>query len=244
MEAYRYLARVYDEFMADVDYEKWAAYIDEILKQKQVRRIYEAACGTGNITNGLYALGYDIIASDISEEMIGIASEKARQHGNDIIFVLSDMRHIDVGNKVDAVIAACDGANYIDFEGIKMFAASAHTSLKNGGLLLFDIITMHKIKDVLNGQVYFDDSDDAACIWKNTYDEKKNVLQMDMTLFIRQGSLFERFSERHIQYAHDTADLRQAMMAAGFVKVDIFDCFTNNIFDEWSQRVQFVCYKE
>ena len=244
MEAYSYLSQVYDTFMDDVDYAEWAAYLHRLMKHKNVKSIYEAACGTGSLTNALYRLGYDVTASDISEEMISVAAEKARRQGHDIVFAVSDIRSIEVGNKVDAVIAVCDGPNYIDFEGIKAFAASAYRALKDGGVLLFDMITKNKMKDTLDGQVFFDDSEDAACIWQNTFDDQAGTLDMDITLFVRKGALFERFIEQHTQYAHDPEAVRKTMLNAGFSNVDIFECFTDKKYDENSQRVEFLCCKE
>lgn len=244
MEAYTYLAQVYDELMIDVDYIHWATYLHAFLQQKGVNSILEVGCGTGNISNELERLGYEITASDKSHDMLKIASERARKNGSDILFVWQDMCSIEVGNKVDAVVCACDGPNYINEQDISKFAASSYNALKKQGLLLFDISTKYKMKDVMDGQVYYDDGDDAVCVWNNTYDESQQALLMDVTLFVRRGDLFERFYEHHTQYAHQIESVKMAMLSAGYANVDVFDCFTNDIYKECSERVQFVCSKE
>ena len=243
MEAYTYLAQVYNELMFDVNYSEWASYLDTFLKQRRVSTILEVACGTGNMTGELYRLGYNIVGSDISPDMLRIANELARREGRDLTFVLQDMRCIEVGNKVDAVVCVCDGPNYIDLEGIGKFASSSYNALNKNGVLLFDISTRYKLEEVMDGQVFFDDGDDAACIWQNTYDQNNNTLLMDVTLFIRRGELFERLVEQHTQYAHDIDEVKEMVQRAGYQSVKAVECFINSTPQTCTQRVQFICSK-
>lgn len=242
MEAYEYLAQVYNELMNDVDYDLWGAYIRSLLGFEG-GHIFEAACGTGNISNRLYDMGYDMIAADVSDAMLREAAQNARKMGRDIMFVNQDMRSIHVGNKVRAVVSACDGANYIDEQGLKSFASSAFNALKNGGLLLFDISTRAKLAQ-MDKQVYYDDSDDVTCIWRNAFDAQKGVLRMDVTLFVRKGELFERYSETHVQYAHTLDNVRHIMLSAGFAQADVYEFPTNNVCTDAAHRAQFVCRKQ
>ena len=76
--------------------------------------------------------------------------------------------------------------------------------------------------------MFFDDGDDAACIWQNTYDQDKNTLLMDVTLFIRRGELFERLVEQHTQYAYDIDEVKEMVQCAGYQSVKVVECFTNS----------------
>lgn len=243
LDAYRYLASVYDDMMYDVDYASWAGYLHTILQGVGAKRIRDVACGTGSITRALYRIGYDITASDASASMLKIAKETARIEGKDIRFVRQDMRSTLTGNPVDAVVCACDGVNYLNNDGLEQFAASAYQSLRTGGLLLFDISTPHKLKHVLSGQTFFDDGEDATCIWHNTFDERTNALTMDVTLFMRTGDVYERFDETHVQTAHDPAVVTQVLKDAGYSRVDQYECYTMHAPIKESHRIQFVCQK-
>ncbi len=243
MGAYDYLSRAYGKLMSDVDYKSWAGYIDSFLKDKGEHRIYETACGTGLITFELYRMGYEITAADISGGMLNEAVDIARKKGYQISFVKQDMKNIETGRKFDAVISACDGPNCIDIEGISRFAASSYNSVKRGGLLLFDISTGYKLRS-MDGQIYYDDREDLSCIWKCEFDENLNALHMDVTLFIRNGSVFERYSEKHTQYVHEEEQVRSILLSTGFSSIEVYECFTSNSPKENSQRVQFVCGRE
>jgi hypothetical protein len=124
-----------------------------------------------------------------------------------------------------------------------MFAASAYGALKEHGVVLFDISSKRKLKS-MDGEVFFDDGDDASCIWQNTYDINRNSLQMDVTLFIRRGSLFERSTEQHTQYAYDADFVKRIFLSAGFCNVKAYDCFTEEIADEKAERIQFVAERQ
>ena len=75
MEAYTSFAQVYDLFMDNVPYEQWCDFIDEILKEYQIREniLLDLGCGTGKMTRIMAAKGYDMIGVDYSAEMLDIA---------------------------------------------------------------------------------------------------------------------------------------------------------------------------
>ena len=242
MRAYQELARAYNDLMMDVDYDMWAAYINRLLGGKKLR-IFEAACGTGNITRRLYDMGHDMVASDISSSMLNIATSEAKKHGREIIYIQQDMRKIEANGKFDAVICACDGANYIDLAGLGCFINASFCLLKKGGKLLFDVSSSHKLTS-MNDQVYFDDSDESTCIWHSRFNCILKTLTIDVTLFISKGILYEKKSEKHIQFAHDITDVTRVITDTGFSRIDAFKAFTMDAAEETCERIQFVCYKE
>lgn len=241
MEAYSHLASVYDRLMDDVDYQMWAANIHELIGRKNAR-VFEAACGTGNITQRLCGYGHTVTAADSSAAMLEIASQKAREAGCAVTFVRQDMRDIAVGNKVDAVVCACDGPNYIDENGLCRFSQSAFVALKPGGVLLFDVSTREKLS-AMDGQVYFDDGDDLTCVWQNSYDAHAHTLKMDVVLFVREAEHYRKLNETHVQYAHDAEAIKRILCETGFGDICVYDGFTRSECTASSQRAQFVCRK-
>ena len=115
MEAYSDFARVYDIFMDNVEYEKWAEYLIGSLKEYGIEDgiVLELGCGTGVMTELLAESGYDMIGVDNAEEMLEIAMEKKVESGHDILYLLQDMREFELYGTVRAVISACDSVNYI-----------------------------------------------------------------------------------------------------------------------------------
>ena len=110
MEAYTGFAQVYDTFMDNVPYEEWTDYYKEILREHGIMDgiVLDLGCGTGSMTELLAEQGYDMIGVDNSEEMLDLAMEKRAASGQDILYLLQDMRKFELYGTVRAVISACD----------------------------------------------------------------------------------------------------------------------------------------
>ena len=148
-EAYSAFAAGYDRMMGDVDYDSWANYIDGFLREAGAKTVLECACGTGSLTVRLGRMGYAVTGSDLSEDMLMAARQKALDAGlRSMPFVCQDMRRIALHKPVDAVISACDGVNYL-VEGVEDFFKAAYGALRPGGLLLFDISSAYKLSTIL-----------------------------------------------------------------------------------------------
>ena len=219
MESYRYLAEIYDACMYDVDYDEWYSYIRAILDMHGVKgEVIETACGTGNITCRL-ASDYDVIAVDSSSEMLSVAREKLKRRGLDAVFVCSDMSSFERGRECSAVVSAMDGVNYL-VDGPSQFFRSAYDNLRPGGVLTFDISSEYKLRELIGNDFFCDVSDDASYIWMNEFEE--NILNMDITMFIRNESgLFERFDEIHRQRAFSADEIEKELENAGFSDINI-----------------------
>ena len=94
MSAYEKFAQVYDLFMDNIDYEGWAEYVTDRLREYEITDglVLELGCGTGTMTGLLAGKGYDMIGVDNSEEMLAEAMEKRVESGQDILYLLQDMQ--------------------------------------------------------------------------------------------------------------------------------------------------------
>ncbi len=241
-DMYGRFAQLYDALMRDVDYDAWAAYIGSFLPP--ACKVAECACGTGEITLRLQAAGFSVTGFDISREMLEVASEKARLRGMRIPFVCMDMRHFALHKRVDAVVCACDGVNYLNSRAaVEDFFSAAHAALKIGGLLLFDVSSRYKLSTVLGCNTFAEDEADAAYIWKNYYDAESKLLEMRLSFFAREGESYTRFCETHIQRAHSLREIAGALAKAGFA-FEAYAAFTRNAPAEETERIQFVAVKQ
>ena len=98
--------RVYDMFMDNIDYEKWAEYIENHLKARGIEDglVLELGCGTGTMTGLLAQKGYDMIGVDNSEEMLAEAMKKKMEIGQDILYLLQDMQEFELYGTVRACL--------------------------------------------------------------------------------------------------------------------------------------------
>ncbi len=238
---YERFAKLYDALMRDVDYDGWAAYIDSFVMPGST--IAECACGTGEITIRLAKAGHKLTGIDISQEMLEIAFEKAREQGLNIPLICMDMRHFTLHRPVDAIVCACDGVNYLSSRtAVDEFFHSAAAMLKPQGKLIFDISSRYKLSKVLGCNTFAEDETEQAYIWKNYYDEQAKLLEMRLSFFTKNGKQYDRFCETHVQRAHSLKELSHALTQAGF-SYQAYDAFTLNPPREDSERIAFAAVK-
>lgn len=241
---YGRFACVYDRLMSGVDYSGWAGYVSGFLPERA--SVIECACGTGQITLRLASAGHTVLATDSSEDMLRVASEKLRLAGavsSRVRFAQMDMRRLCAHKPADAVVCCCDGVNYLlSREDCKKFFNSAYAALRPNGLLLFDVSSRYKLSSVL-GQNCFADSDDVSpYMWQNTYDSETKLIKMELTFFVKNGGMYERFDETHIQRAHSVRELRSWLEECGFEAKE-YECFTENEPSDNTERIQFAARK-
>ena len=244
---YQEFAAVYDRFMDDFDYPAWADYYLEILKRQGYvgGEICECGCGTGSLSIELLKRGVKLISSDISEDMLRIASDKARRSGVRARFVREDMRALKLPHRVDAVICACDGVNYLTSQGdVQRFFTAAFDALKSSGVLAFDISSRHKLENVLGNGFFGEERDDAAYLWQNSLDAQKHIVDMDITFFVQErGGLYRRFAERQTQRAHSADEIAAWISECGFDKIRVFGDRTFDAPREDEMRLHFTAVK-
>lgn len=240
-------ARAYDCLMADVDYDAWTARYLALAAEMGVcvRRAAECACGTGAVTLRLAERGIAMTGLDISEDMLRIAGENARKRGLQVPFIRQDMRALELPRRVDAVFSACDGVNYLTEEGdAAQFFRAAYAALKPGGGIFFDISSAYKIKHTLGNHLLGGDGREAAYLWQNTYNAKTRVVQMDLSVFVRQpDERYVRCDETHFQRAYETDEIFAALGAAGFVGARAFGGKGLNAPEERAERIFFAALK-
>lgn len=137
------LAAHYDAVTGDSATE--TAFVDDLIKHApgRVVTLLEIACGTGSIIAPL-AGRYQVSGLDISPGMLAIAHGKLPQ-GTPLY--LADMRHFELGIKFDVVICVYHGINHLlDFAAWESFFNCAHMHLNEGGMLIFDILTINDLK--------------------------------------------------------------------------------------------------
>ena len=107
MEVFQNYAYYYNAFYKDKNYIAEAKQIELLLKKygKQIEKIINFGCGTGKHDIELSKLGYRCSGIDMSQVMIDVAVENARQEGLQIDFAVADVRDYEPTEKYDAVIS-------------------------------------------------------------------------------------------------------------------------------------------
>ncbi|MDK2798735.1 MAG: hypothetical protein PWQ70_354 [Clostridiales bacterium] len=229
--------------MNDVDYNQWVDYIEAIFKKYNVHPnlILELACGTGNITTRLAKRGYEMIGIDLSEDMLNVAVQKARDMDLDILYIHQDMTKFELYGTVDAILCLMDSINYIIKEEdlIKMFKL-VRNYLNPGGLFIFDINSQYKLKEILGNNIFVVDENDIFYVWENNYNQKSEICEFYLTFFIKEGERYSRVDEFHKERVYTTFTIRKCLEAAGLVLLDVYEQLNFSKPGKESERFFFV----
>ncbi len=237
---YQAFAELYDELMNDVDYESWEDYYTRLLSIYGIRsgKICECACGTGSLTLPLYRHGFSMTGVDVSQEMLWQAAQKSRKQGIAIPYVRQDMRALNLHRPMDAVLATCDGVNYLlTEEDLRSFFSAASRAVRPGGALIFDVSTPYKIRNVLCSGLLWEDRENITYLWQNTWHEKRKTVEMDLSFFVRdEDGRYRRIDERQHQRAWEQQELKEALWHTGFRAVSMYGDFSMNAAGDENQR--------
>ena len=244
-DAYTVLARCYDRLTDDVDYEKWAGYVERHFRKSRqpVRSVVELGCGTGSLTRLLARRGYRMTAVDLSPDMLAVADQKCR--GLDVLFLCQDMSRLTLLESADAVISCLDSVNYVTRPAsLKRTFRRICKALVPGGLLLFDVKTPLALEGA-DGQTYLDEDDGLFCVWRGEYSPKRRVCGYGLDLFVREeDGRWSRGGEYHEEYAYTMDELDGFLREAGFRHIRRYGDKTMTAPREGAERVFFTAGKE
>lgn len=241
MGAYESFASVYDLFMNDVDYDGWTDYIEEIWKKFGLTPglVCELGCGTGNITLRLAERGYDMIAVDLSAEMLSEAEKKAEEKNINALFLMQDMREFELYGTVSSVLCLCDSLNYItEDEDMQDVFDLVNNYLDPGGLFIFDLNTEYKFREIYGQNTFSETGDDAVYIWENYYDEEERINEYYLNFFVKNGSgTYDRTQEEHYERAYSLEEIKGFIEKSGMRFEAAYDAFTFGPAREDSERI-------
>lgn len=211
--AYGALARYYDDLMSHVDYKQWA---DIMLSYTEGPcSALDLACGTGRFTEILVNRGYDMVATDSSEDMLSVASGK----GINALFLCQSMPELDLYGTVKAAFCTLDGMNYLQKPSeLQKTLDRVSLFLEPGGVFVFDMLSANELRR-RNGVSFTSESSEAFCCWSCSFVSPLCVSKVD--LFVRENALWKRFHERHAERAYEETEVLAACKKAGFLSAEV-----------------------
>ena len=217
MSCYRFLAPWYDKLTGDVPYTRFADFYEAEFRRNggEFKLLLDLCCGTGTLTDVLSRRGYEMIAVDSSVEMLMEAQSKSAGLETPPLFLCQDAAALDLYGTVDAAVCSLDGMNYIPPEDLPEVFRRLWLFVRPGGLLIFDIRTPEFLRS-LDGDVFVDEQEDVLCLWRADFEEALPAIIYGMDIFSRQGRLWQRESEEHVEYAHEPAALQALLEQTGF----------------------------
>lgn len=231
MSSYDALAAGYDALMTDVGYKKRADWLVRQFRKSgvPVRQVLDLACGTGTMACLLARRGYQVTATDGSEEMLTQAMAKAADLESPPLFLHQTMPRLRLVQPVDAAISTMDSLNYLTRPAdLQETFRRVYRWLRPGGSFWFDVNTPWKLRR-MDHQMYMDETEETFCVWRTFFSEKRQVCTYQVDLFRQRGDgAWDRDFEEPRERAWSREELEQFLTEAGFRDIvftgDLTDC--------------------
>lgn len=222
---YTNIAALYDRLNFDTDYGALTDFLVEKTEKyyKKPEMILDLACGTGKLTSELAARGFDMTGVDISEEMLGVASERAKKAKLDILFLCQSMCKLDLYGTYDAVYCCFDSLNYLTraHELSECFHL-VHNYLNPDGIFIFDMNTPYKFEKIYADNSYILEADKLFCAWQNYYNPKNKMCDFYLSFFEEtENGLYKRSDEVQRERCYSQKAILKALKETNLELIEI-----------------------
>ena len=245
--SYSSFASVYDALTVNVDYKRRAEYIAGILKEQGIEEglLLDLACGTGSLSVEFSKMGYEVIATDASPDMLMEARDKAYDEELNIMFLCQRMEETDLYGTVRAIVCALDSINHLpDVETLNKTFYVLKNFIDDGGIMVFDVNTLYKHREVLGNNTFIYDEDSVFCAWQNRLLKDNKTVNINLDFFRKNGNMYERYNENFNEIAFTDEEIVNAVEGGGFKVVARYDDLTGDEPTDKSERIYYVVRRE
>jgi SAM-dependent methyltransferase len=192
----------------------------------EIRHVVDVACGTGISAARFARAGCSVTGVDRSPQMLARARERVAQAGlQGVTFIEADMRDFVPDEPADLVTCMYDSLNYL-LEEADLAAAfrCAASTLRDGGLYIFDMNTILGLAEGWGSRdAIHHDTGDWFIVGRTRWDHETATDTLVFHGFIRQGDLWERFAETHVERGYPVAKIRALLEQAGLTVLAVYD---------------------
>jgi predicted TPR repeat methyltransferase len=223
VEAYTRLAAVYDEIVVDPTYGRWAAFLHRRWAQDRrgVRAVLDVCCGTGLLAAELHPLGYQVCGVDSSAAMLARARTRL---GPCAALVQDTLPALTPRGPFDAAVSTFDGLNYLALPDLRATLVAVAARLRPDGWFVFDLHTDALMEFTAANPVVSGHADGMDFTIRSEVDTAAR--SCSTTIEVVRASDGDTFVERHRQHFFSDAQVRAALTAAGFHRIEVTDEYT------------------
>jgi|ERR1035437_1666773 SAM-dependent methyltransferase len=209
MAQYDVFARFYDAVNGEPE-DRISQILDYIAQfRPDAHSVLELGCGTGAILAGLGS-GFSLTGMDVSEAML--AHARRRSPGARLIH--GDITSFSLDTKFDVIISVYDTINHvITFDGWKKVFANVAAHLHQGGLFIFDLNPVGRLRDLGDMAPWVYDFDGHTLIMDVDFTDEP-LARWNIRIFEKQrDATYRQHRETILELAVALDQVRDALAA-------------------------------
>ena len=239
---------IYGKDFAAAYNDKWGFWGEKMwpfLAQLVARRHPEArnwldlCCGTGSLLKFVCEQGFSAVGLDISPHQL----KYARKNAPGVELVQADMCTFSLPERFDVVTCMFDSLNYLTTKkNLERVFRRARRHLNADGLFAFDMNTFVGLREGWCRTSAMREPHRITIV-ETSFDEKRGLGCCLITGFVKEGRLWRRFEEEHIQRGYTAQEIEELLDRAGFV----FTKYDGDTFSrprKKSGRLLYICDKK
>lgn len=245
--SYSSFASVYDELTVNVDYKKRAEYVASILRDFEISDglLLDLACGTGSMAIEFSQMGYEVIATDASADMLMEAQNKAYDAEQSIMFLCQKMQETDLYGTVRAIVCALDSINHLqNTDELNNTFCVLKNFIDDGGIMVFDVNTLYKHQQILGNNTFVYDEKNVYCVWQNKLLDDNRTVNINLDFFVKGSAGYQRFNENFCETAFTDEEITSAAESNGFKVVKRYRDLSCGGPKDDTERVYYVVRRE
>ncbi len=239
---YRDFSYYYDMLNGEADYDTLGKFIHGQFLEHDISSglIADLGCGTGELTMYFAKLGYDMIAVDVSEDMLSVLQQKISEEDipSDILLLHQPLEELDLYGTIDAAYATFDTLNHIHpSSAFEKAIENVAAFLEPGGLFIFDVNTLYKHKHVLGNNTFSASDKGFSFLWKNAWDEEKQATEISISIVDKESKA--NFTETFWEYVYLPNNIEYVLQTNQF---KILSCIDGETFKPVHATIQRYLY--
>jgi glycine/sarcosine N-methyltransferase len=234
---------LYDDLAADYDrFVNWQArlshelpFLDARFQEHGVRRVLDAACGTGQHAVALAQRGYEVAGADLSTAMIERARQNASAQGVDVSFKVAGMGELaPLGEGFDAVLCLGNSLPHLlSADAVGKALVDFAAVLRPGGLLVIQNRNFNQVwarrERFMPPQAYRGEA--GEWLFLRFYDFHDETVTFNMIRLRRTDQGWAQQVESTELRPIFRDDLASALATAGFGQVTFYGSYDGSSFD-------------
>ncbi len=233
----------YDIILGKDKYEKYAKFVEKLLKKYNVKSILELGCGSGLYLFPLKKAKFDIEGLDISKKMLAIARKRSKS----IALYEEDMSKFKINKKYGGII--CMNSSLVMLSNIKLIEKTiknCYNHLNEKGILILDIPN-HKVEVKENNfsqsyEQYNTDNKIIDVIFRDC--KKGDKWATDWIGFVKDGNKFSQFKEYYEELIIDVKKFEKMLENSGFELINLYGTKRGGKFEENKSYRRFYVLKK
>lgn len=214
MDAYgKDFSAVYNDRWGFYGIKMWP-FLSEVVgrHQPKAETWLDLCCGAGSLLELVCEKGFSATGVDISRHQL----KHARQNAPCAKLVRADVREFSLPGKFDVITCMFDSLNYLTTKrDLTRAFRRARRHLHDEGLFIFDLNTFEGLRSRWCSVSTIREPD-RMIIMDSSFDQRCALGRGLITGFIKEGRLWRRFEEEHVERGYTPQEIDDLLESVGF----------------------------